>query len=447
MRVLFTTWAWPSHYFPMVPLAWALRAAGHEVRMTSQPDLLPTMLASGLPATAVGTDIDMAAIHRAASETVKAGRRTPPVNADGAAPTPRRKSDRVSDQLTKGEEDPRALHRLRAFLALRDMEVDAQALFRTISAGRKMAREEHISIYGEVANAMVDDLLHVAESWGADAIVYDPLTYAGPLVAKALGIPAIRHMFGPDVSYFSAIHEGRTLGPITKRLGIEGPVALNGDATVDPTPPSLQFPHSVVPTRRIHTRYVPYNGLSEIPVWIHDKPAKPRIALTWGSSMVQLLGESAFLPEEILNGATKLAEERGAELVLAIASSQRNLLPPLADSVKVVEGVPLLALLASCDAIIHQGGAGTMLTALTYGLPQLVFSQMPDQAANALNLVTAGAGQTRPVDEADATAVLQAGHEILDDPSFAAAGERLKHEMLDQPTPAEIGPRLAALAG
>ncbi|HZN74657.1 MAG TPA: glycosyl transferase family 28, partial [Micromonosporaceae bacterium] len=47
MRVLFTTFAWPSHYFPMVPLAWALQAAGHEVRMTSQPELLPTMRRSG----------------------------------------------------------------------------------------------------------------------------------------------------------------------------------------------------------------------------------------------------------------------------------------------------------------------------------------------------------------------------------------------------------------
>ena len=49
MRILFTTFAWPSHYFAQVPLAWACRAAGHEVRMTSQPELERVMLASGLP--------------------------------------------------------------------------------------------------------------------------------------------------------------------------------------------------------------------------------------------------------------------------------------------------------------------------------------------------------------------------------------------------------------
>jgi UDP:flavonoid glycosyltransferase YjiC (YdhE family) len=62
MRVLFTTFAWPSHYYPMVPLAWALRLAGHEVRMTSQPELLPTMRASGLPVTPVGTDVDLTTV-------------------------------------------------------------------------------------------------------------------------------------------------------------------------------------------------------------------------------------------------------------------------------------------------------------------------------------------------------------------------------------------------
>jgi len=86
MRVLFTTWAWPSHYQPLVPLAWALRAAGHEVRMTSQPSLMSTMLASGLPATAVGTDIDLASIHRAAAETVRAKQKTPVVNVRPTAP-------------------------------------------------------------------------------------------------------------------------------------------------------------------------------------------------------------------------------------------------------------------------------------------------------------------------------------------------------------------------
>jgi len=64
MKVLFTTWAWPSHFFPMVPLAWALRSAGHEVRVASGPELERTIRDAGLPAVPVGGPVDIAERHR-----------------------------------------------------------------------------------------------------------------------------------------------------------------------------------------------------------------------------------------------------------------------------------------------------------------------------------------------------------------------------------------------
>jgi len=72
MKVLFTTWAWPSHFFPLVPLAWALRAAGHEVRVASGPELAGTIRASGLPAVSVGTPVDFAGEFRARFGTLSA---------------------------------------------------------------------------------------------------------------------------------------------------------------------------------------------------------------------------------------------------------------------------------------------------------------------------------------------------------------------------------------
>ena len=39
MRVLVTTAAEKPHFLGLVPLAWALRSAGHEVVVASQPEL------------------------------------------------------------------------------------------------------------------------------------------------------------------------------------------------------------------------------------------------------------------------------------------------------------------------------------------------------------------------------------------------------------------------
>jgi UDP:flavonoid glycosyltransferase YjiC (YdhE family) len=402
MRLLFTTWAWPSHYNAMVPLAWALRAAGHEVRMTSQPALLPAMRSSGLPITPVGADVDMTAAYRGGTARVPAGA----VTAD---------------------------HAYQSFLAA--------------ATTVKPSRESRLAVYGAVAAAMTDDLLTLARNWRADLVVFDPLTFAGPLVAKLSGVPAVRSLFGPDITYFTKVTAAvRPWAELLARYGLDvDDVDLLGTATIDPCPPALQVPDA--PTRRIHTRYVPYNGIAAIPFGLPaaSSPGRPRICLTWGTSTNQRVGRSGFLPDEVLRGAVKLAAERDAELVLAITTGQRELLPDLPTGVTVMESVPLDALLPLCEAVIHQGGAGTMLTALCHGLPQLTVTHFVDQAANAVRLAAAGAGRTFAVTEVTAADLVAAGHHLLDDPAHRASARRLRAEIEAQPSPVDIVPQLLDL--
>src|SRR3954462_11182402 len=64
MRVLFATWAWPSHRYALVRLAWACRSAGHEVLFASEPALLDEIVRTGLPAVSVGVDVDTVGMVR-----------------------------------------------------------------------------------------------------------------------------------------------------------------------------------------------------------------------------------------------------------------------------------------------------------------------------------------------------------------------------------------------
>ena len=43
----------------------------------------------------------------------------------------------------------------------------------------------------------------------------------------------------------------------------------------------------------------------------------------------------------------------------------------------VTEALPLHLLLPACDAVVHQGGAGTTMTAVACGTPQLVVPDVP----------------------------------------------------------------------
>ncbi|NED90466.1 hypothetical protein G3I76_61605, partial [Streptomyces sp. SID11233] len=53
-RALFATWSAAGHLFPMVPTAWACRAAGMEVVVAAPPYCLPAVHRTGLPAVPVG---------------------------------------------------------------------------------------------------------------------------------------------------------------------------------------------------------------------------------------------------------------------------------------------------------------------------------------------------------------------------------------------------------
>jgi len=434
MRVLFTTWAWPSHYDPMVPLAWAMRAAGHEVRMASQPELLPAMRASGLPVTAIGRDVDVAGAYRAGRELLE--RNGPPV----VSGPPRQKSRRFTDHLADQIDTPELV---RGYQLLRDLENEAISTFRALWVNSPLARPWRLSLYGEVAQAMLDDLLTLARSWKPDLIVFDPLTHAGPLAGKLLGIPTVRILFGPDVNAYLG---PAGVGEVLDKHGLDD-VDLHGDAAIDPCPASLQFINENKPKPRIPVRYLPYSGIAEVPTWLLDPPDRPRICLTWGTTNHRLLGPAARGPSELLDGCAKLVAERDAELVLAIKADQRSLLPDLPANVRVVESAPLDDLLVSCQAIVHQGGAGTMFTALRHGLPQIVLPHLFDAAANGFKIVATGAGQMHAAVGISSADVLAAGHELLDEPGYRASAQRLQREIQAMPSPADAVAELLSVVG
>jgi UDP:flavonoid glycosyltransferase YjiC (YdhE family) len=412
MRVLFATWAWPSHYFPMVPLAWALRAAGHDVRMASQPELLPTMCASGLPAVVVGRDVDVAGLHRQAVAHLRTQKPSPAQAAPGGEPVP-------------------------------DRTIFA-ALGRSMRAVRPAGADRDLSLFGAVAGAMVDDLVAFVRGWRPDLVVFDPLTYAAPLAARLAGVPAVRLLFGPDVTYFGADAETRRLRPLLDRYRL-GTLDLLGVATVDPCPPSLQYSPAAVPCTRLPMRYVPCSGLSHVPDWACRPAAQPRICLTWGTSTARLVGDDAFIPPALVHACARAARQRGADLMVAITAAQRGLLGEVPDGVTVAESVPLEALLPHCDALVHQGGAGTTLTGLLSGLPQVVVTHLPDQAANAAMLVRAGAGLALTADSATEAAAYAAVRTVLDEPGHRMAATALGEEIKRMPAPAQTVAALCAL--
>ena len=127
------------------------------------------------------------------------------------------------------------------------------------------------------------------------------------------------------------------------------------------------------------------------------------------------------------------------EVVVAVLESQRELFTEMPANVRSVGPVPLHLLLPTCDAIIHQGGGGTLMTALVCGVPQLVVPSIPDQTFNARQLAATGAGRYLPGGEAvTEAAVAEHAGSVLDDAECRDAARQLQAEALALPAPADV---------
>jgi UDP:flavonoid glycosyltransferase YjiC (YdhE family) len=388
MRVLFATWALSAHFNPMVPLGWALRAAGHETLVASHPAFAPTIARAGLPALPAGPDFDLDAEVRA--ETA-AGRW-------------------YDESLT--EEEVRLRHR--------DL-IGLQAPRRS-------------------AEVMADDVVSFARYWRPDLVVFEPTSFVGPLVARLLGVPAVRHLWTADFTAGLDLVERRLLGPLFARFGLDE-IGVLGDLTLDPCPPRLEVADDL-PRQPI--RYIPYNGRSVLPPWLREPPSRRRVCVTWGGSMTgaEMRDRMAHVPRVV-----RALAGLDVEVVVAVLESQRELFTELPANVRSVGPVPLHLLLPTCDAIIHQGGGGTLMTALVGGLPQLVVPSFPDQAFSARQLAATGAGRYLPGGET-VTAATVAEHAgiLLEDGRYRAAARELQAEALALPPPADVVPILEQLA-
>jgi UDP:flavonoid glycosyltransferase YjiC (YdhE family) len=390
MRILVASWAGRSHYFATVPLAWAARLAGHEVRVAGQPGFAATVTASGLPMSAVGTDVDVSALLRA-----NLGRK---VNSTAELPT----------RWPAGSPEATLLARVRRGLG-------------------------H---FVTLADVMVDDMLALARAWRPDLVLFEPTTFAAPVVATALGIPSVRHLWAPDFTADLPSVEADLLAPVLERHGLTR-CGINGDVTVDPCPPELQLPHL---TGHLGMRYVPYNGGGVVPA-LPPRGARPRVCVTFGMSQTELsIGGGVDLPALL-----RAAAELPVEVVVPGGAARRAAFGALPATVVLLDPVPLQALLATCDAVVHHGGSGTLMTAMSCGVPQLVVPNMPDLAFNARRLAATGAGRARPADTADPATLAADIDALLTDPSYRAAAARLRAQSSAQPGPAEVVAQLESL--
>jgi glycosyltransferase (activator-dependent family) len=413
MRVLFATQAERTHFLGLVPLAWALRAAGHEVRVASQPHLESVAAGAGLPFAAVGRDHHFARISR-----------------DGRA-------DRHLD-FDMAEDRDEVLtwdHLLQGYRGV------VTWWWRTVN------------------DPMFDDLVALCREWRPDLVVWEPSTYAAPVAAQACGAAHVRHLWSVDLfsrvrrTFLARMGErpaseredplAAWLGARAARYGVDfSETLVHGQATIEQVPSPLRVdtpPH----LEYLPVRYVPYNGRAVVPDWLRTPPARPRIGLSLGTTAALRLGGYTVDVATLLEGLADL----DVEVVATLPATEQRKLGAVPGNARLVEYVPLHALAPTCAAMVTHGGPGTVLTGLAHGVPQLLSpnARMFDIPVLAGLVEEAGAGRVVDPDRLDAATVAEGVRALLEDPRHTRAAHALRARMEAMPTPADLARTLTGL--
>jgi len=406
MRVLLTTYQEKTFFYHLVPLAWALRTAGHEVRVACQPGFVDVVTQAGLTAVPVGHDRDFWRI------TASKPGRVEQVRAGIMAPY-------------DAFDDP------------------AKSTWEYLKPG--MA--EAVWGWHRVSNfPMIAGLVDFARQWQPDLVVWEPLTYAGAIAAKACGAAHARLLWSIDI--FGGVRDrylelnaaqpaqervdpfADWFGGYGRRYGFEfSEDMVTGDFTIDHLPQSLQLEAAGVDYLRM--RYVPYGGPASVPKWLQGPPERPRVALTMGLSATEIF-DGYHLP---LGAVLDALSDLDIELVATVPESEQAKLARVPANARLVSYVPLHALAPTCSAAVHHAGFGTLTTFARHAVPQLTLPYHFDEPIFAGRLAGQGAGLSIDPTRTTGDTIRDGVRRLLAEQEFRQGANRLRDEIEALPSP------------
>jgi UDP:flavonoid glycosyltransferase YjiC (YdhE family) len=252
------------------------------------------------------------------------------------------------------------------------------------------AEEAEAIVVGEIfgrlnTKAALPEMRDIGEEWAPDLVVREPCEFSSAIVASELGIPQARVSIG----LASTEHRLSSDGAAGVEEHAQVAAAANaGSPYLTMYPESFEDPGMKGPpdTRRYRD---PATDTTPRPLedwWAGDE--RPLVYITFGSV-------TATLPSAVAlySAALEAAAEVPARVLLTTGRKiSLDELPPPPDNVHLANWVPQADAFAGAELVVCHGGAGTVLGALSAGLPQIVVPLFADQPPNARRVAEVGAG-------------------------------------------------------
>ena len=384
MRVLFTTQPGLGHLHPLIPLADALRDAGHEIAVACPASFGTRVRAAGFAHVPAGLDWE-----------------------------------------ENGETD--------AFP------------WRAIPSPAMVGRYVMTYIFAyATARRALPDLLALGRDWQPDLVVRETEEFAGCVAAEWWGIPHVSVQAALTNTYTYRWALAAQMEALRESIGlpadplVEMPYRYLHLAFL---PPALHSPDEpLAPTARF-LRPVPFDrsGDEELPDWVATLPDRPTVYAT--------LGTVFTFARPVFDAILAALGDEPVNLILTVGRNvDPASFGAQPGNVHIAQYIPQTLILPRCDAVVAHGGINTVLGVLQAGKPLVLLPQGADHFSNAQGCEALGAGRTVAPGAQTPEGIKEAVRAVLSEGAYRESAERAREMIAAMPGPEEAVTLLERLA-
>jgi UDP:flavonoid glycosyltransferase YjiC (YdhE family) len=279
---------------------------------------------------------------------------------------------------------------------------------------------------GRIARERADGVLKVCGEWRPDVVVCGEVDFGAMVAAERAGLPFATVLISATEMFVRAEIVSEPLA------GLRAEHGLPAESPREPLVLS-PFPHRLRP--------LPPNALAFRSAPVQRPTTDARTVYFTLGTIFNL--ESGDLFERVLEGLRELSFD-------VVATVGRNLDPgelgPQPANVSIEGYLPQSEVLPRCRAMVSHGGSGSILGALSHGLPSVLLPMGADQPQNAARCEELGVASVLDAVLATPEAVREAVTDVLSEPSYRSAAERIADEIAALPRPEDTVPLLEASA-
>ena len=300
---------------------------------------------------------------------------------------------------------------------------------------RVVARDHFV---GEFGAYRAEHLARVIAAARPRVVVCDEMDAGAVVAAEAARVPCVTIgvlASGRLTNPGSSARRGRACAPPAGSRPTRAAGTSAGSVRLTPAPSSFRDPHVVTPFP-LHPVRPP------ILADVDGRPTDHR-ELVYATLGTVFDLESGDLFARLASALSTL--DRPCVMTIGDQVSGDEL-PPVAPHVRIEAFVPERDLLPACAAVVCHGGTGTVIAALSLGVPLVLLPMGADQPDNADRCHELGVGIVLDAITASAHDIAGAVGEVVADRRYADAARRLAAEAAAQPPIEAVGELVTLLA-